>query len=209
MERDVDSLIFDLDGTLWDASETVARAWRAAKSRIDFEIKDITAEDIRAVAGIQHELVYQKLFPNLSKEQHEELEKVSSEEELAHIRKFGGKLYEGMKQTLEYLHDKYKLFIVSNCQEGYIEAFLDFHDLHHYFDDHESSGSTGHPKDENLKTIVSRHSLQSPVYVGDTQGDYEASSKAGIPFVYARYGYREVERYHISISSPKELTELF
>jgi len=209
MNNKIDSLIFDLDGTLWDASETVAASWRAAKSKISFDIKDITAADIRAIAGMQHEQVYGKLFPELTEEQEKELRLVSSKEELAYIRKQGGRLYPGLRPTLDYLHQKYTLCIVSNCQQGYIEAFLDVHNLHAYFADHECSGRTGHPKEENLQEVVKRKGLRSPVFVGDTQGDYQAATKAGIPFIYARYGFRQVEGYQRSIDEPAELTRLF
>ena len=35
------------------------------------------------------------------------------------------------------------------------------------------------PKDENISLIVKRNGLKKPVYVGDTQGDFEACKKAG------------------------------
>jgi phosphoglycolate phosphatase len=209
MTAKTDSLIFDLDGTLWDATATVAKAWRAARKQVAFEIQEITQEDIRNVAGTQHDLIFQKLFPQLSKEQQQELMEVSGKEEMAHIKKYGGELYEGLEDTLKYLHGKYKLCIVSNCQDGYIEAFLDYHNLRPYFSDHECSGRTGNPKGENLKDIVKRNQLQAPFYVGDTPGDHEASVKAGVPFIYASYGFREVEQFDKSIESVSELTRLF
>ncbi len=209
MKENTDSLIFDLDGTLWDATATVAKAWQAARKKVDFDIQEITQQDIRNIAGTQHDLIFKKLFPQLSKEQQKELMEISGQEEMAHIKKYGGELYEGLEETLEYLHQKYKLCIVSNCQDGYIEAFLDFHDLGKYFTDFECSGRTGNPKGENLKAVVERNNLNSVYYVGDTQGDYEASVKASVPFIYARYGFREVEHYDKVIDKPTDLIEIF
>ncbi|WP_242928618.1 HAD family hydrolase [Pontibacter vulgaris] len=209
MTAETDSLIFDLDGTLWDATATVAKAWQAARKKVDFEIQEITQQDIRNIAGTQHDLIFKKLFPQLTKEQQHELMEVSGQEEMAHIKKYGGELYPGLQDTLKYLHTKYKLCIVSNCQDGYIEAFLDYHDLGIYFTDFECSGRTGNPKGENLKAVIARNKLQAVFYVGDTQGDYEASVVAGIPFIYARYGFREVERFDKVIDKPTDLKELF
>ncbi|MFD2245606.1 HAD family hydrolase [Pontibacter ruber] len=209
MTDKTDSLIFDLDGTLWDATATVARAWQKARKQVNFEIQEVTQETIRSVAGMQHDLIYDKLFPDLSKEQQKELMKVSGKEEMEHIQKYGGELYEGLEDTLKYLHGKYKLCIVSNCQDGYIEAFLEYHNLHTYFSDHECSGRTGKPKGENLRAVVERNQLQAPYYVGDTPGDHEASIKAGVPFIYARYGFREVEQFDKSIDRINDLTRIF
>lgn len=209
MTNKIDSIIFDLDGTLWDAAETVAKAWKAAREKVDFEIQEITPDKIRSIAGTQHNLIFPMLFPHLNAAQQEELMEVSAREEMAHIREYGGQLYEGLEDTLRYLHGKYKLFIVSNCQDGYIEAFLERHDLGRYFGDFECSGRTGDPKDVNLKAIVDRNNLQAPVYVGDTPGDLEASQKAGVPFIHAGYGYREVNEYEHRLERVSDLSTLF
>jgi phosphoglycolate phosphatase len=209
LQYTIDSIIFDLDGTLWDAAETVAKAWGAAKGQVDFEIQEITADKVRSIAGTQHNLIFPMLFPHLRPEQQQELMEVSAKEEMAHIQQQGGHLYEGLEDTLRYLHGKYKLFIVSNCQDGYIEAFLEHHQLGRYFQDHECSGRTGDPKDINLKAIVERNKLETPVYVGDTPGDLEASQKARVPFIYAGYGYRDVSEYEHRLEQISDLTRLF
>ncbi|MDX5438164.1 MAG: HAD family hydrolase [Pontibacter sp.] len=208
MNNQIDSIIFDLDGTLWDAAETVASAWKAARQQVDFEIQEITPEKIRSIAGTQHNLIFPMLFPHLSPEQQKELMEISGKEEMAHIKRYGGKLYEGLEATLQYLQPRYKLFIVSNCQNGYIEAFLEHHKLQNYFQDHECSGRTGDPKDVNLKAIIERNNLASPVYVGDTQGDFDASAKANVPFFYASYGYRQVDQYEHRLEQIADLTKL-
>ncbi len=209
MTTQIDSIVFDLDGTLWDAAETVARAWAAARRKVDFEIQEITADKVRSIAGTQHNLIFPMLFPQLRPEQQQELMEVSAKEEMAHIREHGGQLYEGLEETLRYLHPRYRLFIVSNCQDGYIEAFLERHQLGQYFGDFECSGRTGDPKDVNLKAIISRNQLQAPVYVGDTPGDLEASKKAGVPFIHAGYGYRDVSECEHRLERISDLTTLF
>jgi phosphoglycolate phosphatase len=209
MTTQIDSIVFDLDGTLWDAAETVAKAWAEARRQVDFEIQEITADKVRSIAGTQHNLIFPMLFPQLRPEQQQELMEVSAKEEMAHIRKHGGQLYEGLEETLRYLHPRYRLFIVSNCQDGYIEAFLERHQLGQYFGDFECSGRTGDPKDVNLKAIISRNQLQAPVYVGDTPGDLEASKKAGVPFIHAGYGYRDVSEYEHRLERISDLATLF
>ena len=49
------SLIFDLDGTLWDTTATCAGAWNKVLRRHDIEFREITARDVAGVTGRPHE----------------------------------------------------------------------------------------------------------------------------------------------------------
>ncbi|MEK4921431.1 HAD family hydrolase [Cytobacillus sp. FSL R5-0569] len=194
----VDSLIFDLDGTLWDSRKTVADSWNIV-IRKDAEVKkELTVANLKATMGLRMHEIMERLFPYLSKEKRESLLEDLSKEELEHIRNYGGTLYPKVEETLSELAKTYQLFIVSNCQEGYIEAFYEAHGLEKYFQDFENPGRTGLSKGENIQLIIKRNNLQSPIYIGDTDGDREAAKYAGIPFVYASYGFGEViDKNHI------------
>ena len=115
----------------------------------------------------------------------------------------GVDLYPGMEQTIKELHKKYKLFIVSNCQEGYIQCLFKIHPhLEEYFTDYEYPGRSGKPKADNIKMVVKRNNLLRPIYIGDTAGDAKASKEAGVPFIYARYGFGQVDEFDYVIDSP-------
>ncbi len=118
-------------------------------------------------------------------------------------------LYPDLEQTLQQLSAVYPLYIVSNCQGGYIEVFLENTGFGHYFQDHLCPGDTGCAKASNIKEIICRHRLQSPVYVGDTDGDHSASRQAGIPFVFASYGFGTTRDPDYSISGLRDLSRLF
>lgn len=117
-------------------------------------------------------------------------------------------LYPDVKETLRILSEKHHLFIVSNCQSGYIELLMQKAGIEKYITDHECFGNTGKGKGENIKIIMERNNLDETVYVGDTQIDYEAASYAGIPFIYARYGFGTVENCYMSIDGIKDLLKL-
>ena len=92
------------------------------------------------------------------------------------------------------LRRSYALIIVSNCQDGYIQDFLDFADMRGLFGDFESAGGTGLSKGENIKLVIERNSIDRAVYVGDTQGDLDSADFAGIPFIRAAYGFGQMNR---------------
>ncbi|MED4015170.1 HAD family hydrolase [Sutcliffiella cohnii] len=204
----MDSIIFDLDGTLWDSSKTVLTAWNEILRKKD-GINELTVEDLQGTMGLQMHEIGKKLFPSLDNQAREQLLQECGDLENVYLENSGGILYDSVEETLEALSEKYKLYIVSNCQEGYIETFYKYHQLEKNFLDFENPGRTGLSKGENIKLIMERNSLSNPVYVGDTEGDLKAARYAGIPFVYATYGFGKVEDYDFAIKSFAELKQLF
>ncbi|MDB5236222.1 MAG: hypothetical protein JWR44_3215 [Hymenobacter sp.] len=185
-----DSVIFDLDGTLWDASAAITQAFQAAKSSADYAANDVTLAQVQAVTGQPYEVVYERLFPDLPADKLEEFRALCARQELAAARHPGGQLYPGLEDTLGYLRGRgYRLFIVSNCQQGYVEAFFEHSQLGHYFEGHQCFGTKKLPKADNIREVVTQYGLLAPVYVGDTPGDLAASQGAGVPFIFAAYGF--------------------
>jgi phosphoglycolate phosphatase len=204
-----DSIIFDLDGTLWDSTVNVADAWLAAKGEVDYIEIDITPKKVASLAGMAYDAIYDKLFPNLNINKRNEFKEICARKELEVLNERGGLLYPELESTLAYLTKRYKLFIVSNCQAGYIEIFLKLHNMHKYFTGHQCYGTKNRPKADNIKDVVLDYNLKSPVYIGDTQGDYESSEKAGVPFIFAGFGFGNVEEGQIAtIRNFSDLKEL-
>ena len=205
---EIDSIIFDLDGTLWNAIEGVCGAWKTILSKYSNIEKVITPADMEGCMGLQIKEIGKKLFPDLYEAFQIKLMKECCEAEQVYLGEHGGTLYPKLEEILKALSEKYKLFIVSNCQDGYIQCFFKAHKLDKYFDDFECSGVTGLSKGENNKIIIERNKLKSPIYVGDTNGDAESAKVAEIPFVYARYGFGNVEEYDCVIDSFEEMLTL-
>lgn len=77
--------------------------------------------------------ISRKLFPALSYTERQQLVNACCELEKSFIDKYGGVLYPNVENVLKELSQKYKLYIVSNCQDGYIESFYKYHKLEKYF----------------------------------------------------------------------------
>lgn len=195
MNRRFDSILFDLDGTLWDATNVTAATWVEVLAKHP-EVKcamPLDHETICRYMGLTNEELAEVFFPDLPFEEAFALmqESCALENEWLPVR--GGILYDGVEETLFRLKTEgYRLFVVSNCQAGYIEAFLWAHDLGDLFEDSECTGNTGLCKAENIRLVMERNGLTSPVFVGDTISDGSAARTAGIPFVYAKYGFGEL-----------------
>lgn len=203
-----DSIIFDLDGTLWDTTGSVIDSWNETISVYNEVQNKLTIDDMKNVMGLVIQDVALKFFPYLEEENRLKIIKHCCKNECKHLEENGATLYNKLEETLTELAKKYKLFIVSNCQCGYIESFFKSHKLNEYFMDYESAGRTGLTKGENIKLIIEKNNLINPIYIGDTEGDLKAARFAGIPFIYARYGFGEVKEYNYVIDSFDELLKL-
>ena len=198
LKNKFDSIIFDLDGTLWDSTANVAEGWQEAKNEVDYIREDITPAHVASIVGMTYDSIFEKLFPYLTTEQRNDFKKIAALKEIETLDRKGGHFYLELKETLQYLAANYKLFIVSNCQNGYIETFLKMDGMAGLFIGHQCYGTKTQPKSENIVDVVNDYDLKAPIYVGDTMGDYEASKKAKVPFIFAAYGFGVVEQDQIA-----------
>lgn len=202
-----DSIIFDLDGTLWDSTEGVTKAFKEVVRKKYPEVTDeITVEKLKGLFGQLLDDIAVQLFRSVPPERAKKIMVECCDYECEYLVKHNPGVYPGLEQTVKELTKKYKLFIVSNCQEGYVQCFFAANPhLEKYFTDYEYPGRTGKPKAENIKLIMERHKLKKPIYVGDTAGDAKAAREAGLPFIFARYGFGDVSDYFEVIDSTQEL----
>lgn len=205
----MESIIFDLDGTLWDSRKTVSKSWTQVVQEVKYGRGEVTEDDLKKTMGLQVKDIAALLFNYLDEDKQMELILECCKREQVDLCREGGILYPDLEEVLQKLSSRYSLFIVSNCQEGYIETFYKFHGLGKYFVDFENPGRTGLTKGENIKLLMERNTISSAVYVGDTEGDRVAAKFAGIPFVLANYGFGNPEDYDFLIEKPKDLLELF
>lgn len=200
-------IIFDMDGTLWDSAEGVAQSWNCIVAQEYMPDRVITAEEIQSVMGKTMDKLAEALFPELPEAQRMELLEKCCAYENEYLREHGGILYDELENTLKRLYAEYPLYIVSNCQSGYIEAFLEYYGFGHYFEDIECYGNNRLKKGDNIRGLAERNGLTDSVYVGDIQGDYDASREAGVKFIHAAYGFGTVAEDVPAIRCIAELPE--
>lgn len=198
-------IIFDLDGTLWNTSETIVPIWNEVLKSHSETDKQLTVAEMNGYMGKTLEQIARLMMPKLDLAKAMSIVHECCDVEQGYLQKVGGKLYDKLDETLELLKEKYSLYIVSNCQDGYVQAFLDYHGFNEIFDDFEMSGRTKRTKGENIRLIIERNNLDKAVYVGDTQGDCDAAKEAGVPFIFAEYGFGNIDNVKYSI---KEFCEL-
>lgn len=204
----MDGIIFDVDGTLWNSTDSVAAAWNLAIKEHSSLDLTITEEILAGIFGKTMTEIADIVFGDLSAQERMELLEICFEYENRYLENHPGIMYEGVAETMKALSAQYPLFIVSNCQCGYIEVLLRTCGLESYITDHLCFGETQTSKGRTIRTLMEKNSLKSPVYVGDTQGDADACTYAGIPFIFAEYGFGNVPDASVKIRSFSDLKDI-
>ena len=205
----MDAIFLDIDGTLWDSTHIVSEAWNevlSPKPEINFVV---TPELLKTLFGKPLSEIAAAIFKDFPKEKQTELIDECCEREHEVLAVKSGIIFDGVVDTIKELAKKYPVCIVSNCEAGYIELVCDKLGIKDYIKDGECPGYSGLEKGDNIKLVMERNGFKDIVYVGDTQGDYEATRIAGVPFVYCKYGFGNPEGYEYSIEKFSELLELF
>ena len=183
-----DGLLFDIDGTLWDSCAAVCDSWRSSLLRRYSRTDSPDILQVRSIMGMTPDKISAKLFGDFGDRAREVFD-VLSADECGYLASHGADIYAGVEDTLRDLAGEYRLFIVSNCQVGYIEAFLQATGLGNCFEDYLCAGSTGLGKSENICSLMRRRALGRALYVGDTLADELAARDAQCAFIYAAYGF--------------------
>ena len=204
-----ESLLFDIDGTLWDSRQLVAEGYNIQLEKEGLSHLAVTAEDLRPLFGkVMTEIADSILASIDTRERYELIERCMKTENdylFANECRIG---YPKVKETLAELAKKYRLFIVSNSQCGYPELCIEKLGLGDYIEGHLCFGDTGTSKGKTIRTLIEKHNIGSCIYIGDTQGDLEACREAGIPFIFAAYGLGKADSWDAKIDSIEELLKM-
>ena len=204
-----ESLIFDIDGTLWDSRALVAEGYNIQLRAEGLSHLCVTAEDLKPLFGKVMTEIADTILASIPESERYALMDRCMVTENRYLHENPCRIgYPGVKETLEKLSEKYRLFIVSNSQCGYPELCIEKLGLRGLIRDHMCFGDTGTPKGETIRRLMERNNIKNAAYIGDTQGDLDASEAAGIPFIFAAYGFGNPDHWEGKICSIEELLTL-
>ena len=204
-----ESLIFDIDGTLWDSRALVAEGYNIQLKKEGLDHLCVTAEDLKPLFGKVMTEIADVILASIDPKDRYDLMERCMETENNYLFENECKIgYPGVMETVEALSRQYRLFIVSNSQCGYPELCMDKLGLPPYIEGHMCFGDTGTSKGKTIRTLMEKHNIQNCAYIGDTQGDYEATVEADVPFIWATYGFGTPDGYVAKIDKFEDLLKL-
>ena len=203
-----ESLIFDIDGTLWDSRALVAEGYNIQLCREGYDQLCVNADVLRPLFGKTMAAIADVILAPVPVPERYALMERCMETENRYLAENECRIgYEGVKETLEALSKSYRLFIVSNAQCGYPELCMEKLGLNDLIEGHLCYGDTGTEKGQTILELMRRHNIASAAYIGDTQGDYEATVEAGVPFLWAAYGFGAPEHYACRLDDIRQLPQ--
>lgn len=204
------NFIFDVDGTLWEVADAITRGWNRGIAQVYGKQALLTEEWMRAQLGKTSTAILKAAMPELSDTEIAFLVKACTACEHAVLREdTEDHFYPGVQETLQTLSGRARVYVVSNCSEGYIELMMQKGNLESYVLDFECFGYTRKGKAENIRLLMERNGLADgeTVYIGDTQMDYEATLKAGVPFIFATYGLGVARGYDAKVDTIRDVLQ--
>ena len=204
-----ESLIFDIDGTLWDSRSLVARGYNLQLHREGLDRLAITPDRLTPLFGKILPEIADELFTELPREERTALIYRCAATQDRYLQEDPCQVgYPLVKETLQALSRNHRLFIVSNSQAGYPQLCMQKLGLEGLITGCLCHGDTGTSKGRTIRTLMERCGITSAAYIGDTQGDYETTKEAGLPFIWASYGFGHPEHYDAKITKISDLMEL-
>ena len=204
-----ESLIFDIDGTLWDSRALVAEGYNIQLCAEGLPHLCVNAEQLKSLFGKVMTEIADVILESIPQPERYALMERCMDTENKYLYENECKIgYPNVKETVAELAKYYRLFIVSNSQCGYPELCMEKLGLTPYIQGHLCFGDTGTSKGKTIRTLMERHNIENCAYIGDTQGDYEATVEADVPFIWATYGFGTPDGYAAKIDSFEDLLKL-
>ena len=197
-------VIFDLDGTLWDVTDTTLNS--ANEIAAERGLPAVTRAAVVNSFGLPKEGSAANFFPDMPLEKSVPLIEEIILRNIDNLFVKGGNFYPHLLDMLAALQREYDLFIVTNSpKRRYAESFIVASHTKEFFKDYYSAGELGMSKAKAIAKIITDYKLPGAVYVGDTQTDYDSATEAGAAFIYANYGFGQVKDTEFVISDLSEL----
>lgn len=187
-----DSIIFDMDGTLWDAVDSYCLVWDKTIGEFGVSRPPVKREQLIGLMGKTLDKIVPAVTPEVAG--NEKFIERLGQNEREMMPLLGGRLYDGVREIMPQLSKTHKLLMVSNCSADGLPNFLHFTGLEPYITDTLSNGDNGLDKAANIKLISERNSVKVPLYIGDTQSDLNSCRKAGVDFAWASYGFGTADK---------------
>ena len=204
-----ESLIFDIDGTLWDSRALVAIGYNIQLEREGLGHLSTNAAVLKTLFGKTMTDIADALLATVpTPKRYDLMERCMATHNIYLQENPCDIAYDGVKETLAELAKKHRLFIVSNSNCGYPELCMEKMGVTDLFSGHLCFGDTGAHKGVTIQKLMEQHNITSACYIGDTQGDKDATDMAGLPFIFCTYGFGQVDSCWKSIDKFEDLLNL-
>lgn len=216
MQKNFDTVVFDLDGTLLNTLDDLADSVNFALERCGFPLR--TRDEVRGFVGNGIDMLIRRVVSPKNDEQSFEQVRTVFKEHYAANMKNKTRPYDGINELLKELcARKIKLAVVSNKHHAAVAPLIaDYFGeyIHLAVGVDESTPKKPDPTGTLKAISLLNSSTGRTVYIGDSDVDIQTAKNAGLFSVGCTWGFRDRELLEkngadMIIDSPAELLKLF
>ena len=201
------TVIFDVDGTLADTAILTMAAFRRVTPRVGLPMPDLAT--VRAAIGYANPEFYDRIFPTAPRELVRLAGKQVEAEELALLADLEEDLlFPGCRDLLTALRNRaVRLYIASTGSHKHVDAVVDKTDIRPLFE----AIYCGEPDKVNMiRRIIADGNKSDFIMVGDMEKDCQGAHANGIRAAGVCYGYclRQTAKFDFFLDTPMELLDL-
>lgn len=197
-KQSIRTIIFDLDGTLFQTEGLAVPAFRDTMNRLReegmYDGPEHSDEVLLSMFGKTNTQIWAELLPGASPAVVAKADEYMLYYELLRLRRGEGAPYPGVVETLTELQKNgFRLCIASNGGEGYVTGVAGYY-FDGLFEGIYSAGGYGTRSKVDLVKLILRHFPDGQsAMVGDRSSDVEAGKANGLLTIGCNYGFGHVE----------------
>lgn len=191
------AVLFDMDGTLLKTEDVAIPAFRQTfeqlKEQGEYHGESPSDEKIKSVFGMTLDMIWEELLPDQSPEIRKKADRMMLAFEIEQLKKGNGRLYDGVRETLERLdREQIPLFVASNGLDEYIRAVCRYVNIERLFTDLYSAGRFNtRSKNDLVAKLLSDYDIGDGVMVGDRHSDVKAGKVNGLFTIGCEFGFAD------------------
>lgn len=203
-------IVLDVDGTLFDTQEGILQAFNYVLKEQDKPL--LRKQEISKYIGPSVKNVFMKFYEVAEKEADE----MTKQYRKVYVEEFIGysTIYDNWIEAINTLRkNEYKVCIATMKTQLQIDKLLEIFNIRDLFDLVIGAKEDGSLSKSRMLSVIkeSMHGTSTQCYmVGDTIGDYIASDQNNYRFIYAKYGYGNVdeENCFMVLKKPKDILKI-
>lgn len=199
MTQQYDTIIFNHDGTLFEADQVRFPALVSALLDLrkihNIQIPLPSKEKIKLQIGLNVDDFYKSLIPENHHENLSLIIESTNQHEKQNIKKGFGRFYDGVLETLKQIKEKnIKIGLYSLSHPDYFKALSERFAYNKLFDYTHSSGICPNcDKEKIIKTCIEKLNGKKVLLIGDCESDILAGKKNKCDTAAVLYGYGKEE----------------
>ncbi len=185
-------IIFDMDGTLLDSSRSITKSINYVRSKLDlqpFEVKEV----VKLINEPDNDLP--KLFYE-NKRPYSECRAIFEKHYIDNCI-IDMDIFDGVKDMLEALKDKYQMGVLTNAYGNFARKMLKHLKIDHYFKEIIGSDDIDarKPDPKGIYYFLDKYKIdkEKAFFVGDSLKDEECAKNGGIKYIFVDWGFGEMQ----------------